>query len=417
MTGPDSRSVTGPEALAVLRTILRAPVEARTWREIGYVLVGLCFALPVFPVAAVGVVGAVYSMLTIGLPVLVGVLVAIRYAVVWFRLPARWFLGLDWASPPPRPRASDPVRFVVTVLRDGTAWRALTYAFLKLPLALVTAYLLGAGLAVAAVAITHPVWWFAWHEGRPWIATWLFAVAGLATLVALPWLVRCLVGLDRLLIRGLLTPSPDRLRIAALEASSAALRADSAAILRRVERNLHDGTQARLVGLGVALSRIEARTEEPVRSLVVDAQDAVVEALEELRDIVRGLHPPALDDGLPVAIETLAGRGAVPVDVHVQLSEQPPDVIASALYFTVGELLTNVSRHAGATRARLDLHEESDVLRLAVTDDGHGGARVDPAGTGLAGLHRRAVALDGTLSIDSPVGGPTTVTMTLPRKV
>jgi len=401
----------------VIRAVLRAPIEARTWRELGYVLVGLAFALPVFPVVVAGLLGALYSILTIGLPVLVGALILVRHTVGWFRPPARWFLRLDWPSPPARPRASDPVRFVETVLRDGTAWRALAYGFVKLPLMLAAAYVTAAGLAAGVVSLTYPAWWFAAHEGRPWAATPVFAVAGCATLLALPWVLRLLVGLDRMLIRALLAPAPDRLRIAALEASSAALRADSAAILRRVERNLHDGTQARLVGLGVALSRIEARVDDPVRPLVAEAQDAVVEALEELRDIVRGLHPPALDDGLPVAIETLTSRSAVPIDVHVDLTRQPPDVISSALYFTVGELLTNVSRHAGATSARLELREDRDRLRLVVADDGRGGARVGSSGTGLAGLRRRAVALDGTLTIDSPPGGPTTVTMTLPTEV
>ncbi|MFG1928358.1 sensor histidine kinase [Cryptosporangium sp. NPDC048952] len=401
----------------MIRTILRAPIEARTWREFGYVLVGLAFAIPVFPLVVSGLLGAVYAVVMIGLPVLVGSLVALRSTVGWFRLPSRWFLDLDWPSPPPRPRATDPVQFVVNVLRDGTAWRAFAYSFVKLPLMVGTAYVTCVSIAVSAVSISYPVWWFRWHENRPWAATWLFAVAGIAALFVVPWLLRLLVGLDRLLLRALLAPTPDRLRIATLEASSAALRADSAALLRRVERNLHDGTQARLVTLGVTLSRIEARADDSVRPLVEDAQQAVVDALAELRDIVRGLHPPALDDGLPVAIETLAGRGSVPVDVHVDLTRQPPDVIASALYFTVGELLTNVSKHAGATRARLDLTEDRDRLRLTVTDDGRGGATVEETGSGLTGLRRRAVALDGTFAIDSPAGGPTTVTMTLPREV
>ncbi|TQS42236.1 sensor histidine kinase [Cryptosporangium phraense] len=394
--------------------LLRAPFAARTWRELGYAFVGLFFAVPVFVVAVAGAAGAVYSLLTVGLPVLIGALWVLRHTVVWFRLPARWFLGLDWPEPPERARRPGFAGFVVATLTDGTAWRALLYGIVRLPLALATVYL-GGGPVVAAVAgITYPAWWFVLPLDSSWAGSWLLALESLGYVLVFPWVVRILVGLDRLLIRALLAPTPDRLRIAALEAGQAALRADSAALLRRVERNLHDGTQARLVGLGVTLSRIEARVDDAtVRGLVTDAQDSVVEALAELRDIVRGLHPPALDDGLPTAIETLAGRGSVPVDVRIDMVRQPTDVVASAVYFTVGELLTNVSRHAGATRARVDLRSADGSVRLTVTDDGRGGARAG-SGTGLAGLHRRAVALGGTFAIDSPAGGPTTVTMTLP---
>ncbi|SHN32199.1 sensor histidine kinase [Cryptosporangium aurantiacum] len=401
----------------MIRSLLRAPIEARTWQEFRYVLVGLCFALPVVPVAVVGIAGVIYSLVTIGLPLLVGALLVFRHTVRWFRLPARWLLGLDWPSPAPRPTSGGVVRFVESVLRDGTAWRAFAYGIVKFPLMFAATYLGGSAALVGVLATTYPAWWFLVPLDRTWAGTWWFVPQGVALVLVFPWVIRLLVGLDRLLIRALLEPHPDATRIAALEASRAALRADSAAVLRRVERNLHDGTQARLVGLGVTLSRIEARVDDgAVRSMVADAQDAVVDALTELRDIVRGLHPPALDDGLPVAIETLAGRGAVPVDVHIDLTGQPPDAIASALYFTAGELLTNVSRHAGATRARLDLREEGEVVRLVVADDGRGGARLDPHGSGLVGLRRRAVALDGTLDIDSPTGGPTTVTVTLPKE-
>ncbi|MFI5956629.1 sensor histidine kinase [Cryptosporangium sp. NPDC051539] len=394
--------------------VLRAPIAARTWRELGYAFAGVFFALPVFVVAVAGAVGAVYSVVTVGLPVLIGALWLLRHTVAWFRVPARLLLGLDWADPPPRRPARG---FFLATLTDGTAWRALFYGLLKFPLTVGAAYLGGGGVLVGVLAMTFPAWWFVVPLDSTWAGSWLLALQGLGLVLVFPWVTRILVGLDRLLIRALLAPTPDRLRIAMLEANQAALRADSAALLRRVERNLHDGTQARLVTLGVTLSRIEARVEDPtVLGLVTDAQDSVVEALTELRDIVRGLHPPALDDGLPMAIETLAGRGAVPVDVHIDLAGQPTDVIASAVYFTVGELLTNVSRHAGATRARVDLRTADGFVRLVVTDDGRGGARLDPAGTGLAGLRRRAVALDGTFAIDSPAGGPTTVTLTLPQE-
>lgn len=231
----------------------------------------------------------------------------------------------------------------------------------------------------------------------------------------MPWFVRLLVLIDRMLAYALLAPSRDRERIAALEAGRASLQSDAAALLRRVERDLHDGTQARLVALGVTLSRMERRVENPESHRLVDSARAMVtDALAELRDIVRGLHPPALDDGLDVALTTLAGRSAVPVEVTVHLDGRPPDATASAVYFTAAKLLTNVARHAGASRAWLDLRQDRRWLRLAVRDDGRGGADPTSAGTGLNGLYRRAAALDGTITIDSPAGGPTIITVAFP---
>ena len=280
-------------------------------------------------------------------------------------------------------------------------------------------------VVAAPVAVTYPLWWlvrpeYLWDTDT-WGGTWWIAVQGLAVLVVTPWWMRLIVLIDGFLVRGLLHPSRSQQRIAELEAGRAALQSDAAAMLRRVERDLHDGTQARLVALGLTLSRIENHsTEPPVRALATDARGTVTEALAELRDIVRGMHPPALDDGLEVALTTLASRSAVPAEVSVSLPDRPPDATASALYFAVAELLTNIARHAGASRVRIGLSAEHHRLRLTVTDDGHGGAVIRPAGsagpsgTGLTGLARRAAALDGSLSVDSPAGGPTTVTMTLP---
>jgi signal transduction histidine kinase len=273
------------------------------------------------------------------------------------------------------------------------------------------------------VFLTYPAWWFlsptafGGIDDPGWGGTWLLALQALGVLLVWPWFLLLLVRLDGVLVRALLEPSPDRARIAELQTSRAVLAADAATVLRRLERDLHDGTQARLVSLGLTLGRIGHRVEEPeVRELVAGAQATVADALAELRDIVRGIHPPALDDGLPTAVATLAARSAVPVETAVELITRPPDAIASAVYFSVAELLTNVARHAGATRVRLRLSEDERGFVLAVIDNGRGGAVVDGAGSGLAGLARRAAALDGTLEVVSPPGGPTAVTMTLPRE-
>jgi signal transduction histidine kinase len=302
----------------------------------------------------------------------------------------------------------------------------LGYAFLAFPIRYVGAYIGAFSLFIASAAVAYPVWWLVWRNGftdafhtRTWAGTWLVAVEGAAVLLALPWFVRLLVTIERLLAYALLAPNRDQDRIAALEAGRAALQEDATAVMRRVERDLHDGTQARLVALGVTLSRIERQAGEvAVKELARDARGTVTDALAELRDIVRGLHPPALDDGLEVALGTLAARSAVPVALNVVLPRRPPDATASAVYFTVAELLTNVAKHAHATRATVELQEAGGELRLVVTDDGRGGARPSGAGlatsTGLSGLGRRAAALDGALTVTSPDGGPTVVTVTLP---
>jgi signal transduction histidine kinase len=309
----------------------------------------------------------------------------------------------------------------VAVLDNGVAWRALLYAFVKFPLITAAAYLGGVLAVIGTLFLTVPLWWFLTPDVfRPlqsanWAGTLAPAAEGAAAVLVFPWLVRLLVGLDRLLVRALLAPSGDRARIAALESSRTALTADAAETLRRVERDLHDATQARLVSLGVTLSRIARRVDDPVLAgLVASARATVTDALTELRDIVRRIHPPALDAGLATALETLAARSAVPVSLSVSLPAPPSDATATAVYFAVAELLTNVARHASAARVQVQVGTDGGWLRLTVRDDGRGGAVPSlGAGSGLAGLVRRARALDGSVAIDSPVGGPTVVTMTL----
>jgi signal transduction histidine kinase len=398
--------------LRVIARILRAPVEGRTLREWLNALACLFPAVPAFVLAILAVIGAALSVFTIGLPILVGVLFVLRATARYVPAPARLLLGWTWAVPGAPARRGGPLGWGRAVLRDGAAWRALGYCLLKLPLSIVTGYF-GAFIVAGFVAMTSPAWWRWLPERFDVPFAWSTVVLGAACVLLCPWMIRLCTALDRILIRALLEPDPAHARIAQLEAGRAALQADATAVLRRVERDLHDGTQARLVALAVSLSRIERRTGEEVRPLIRDAQDNITEALAELRDIIRAVHPPALDDGLPTALQTLAARSPVPVDLHVDLPGRPGDAAASALYFTAAELLTNVARHAGATRATVTLHEKDDTVRLSVRDDGHGGARTG-AGTGLAGLARRAGALDGSFTVDSPSGGPTTVTMTLP---
>jgi signal transduction histidine kinase len=404
----------------MIRRILQAPVAGRTWRELAYVVVSLLPAIPAFVLAMIGAVASALSLLTVGLPILVGVLALARSTGRVFRGPAR-IVGWAWPAPPPV-RGRTPLRWGRAMLRDGAGWRALLYCFVKLPVTAFAAYIGIVSLASGVVFATYPLWWFVTPTGfgqiddPGWGWTWVYVLQAVGVLLVWPWFLRLLVSLDRVLVRALLEPSPDRARIAELQASRAVLAADAATVLRRLERDLHDGTQARLVSLGVTLGRIGRRVDDPeVRALVSGAQETVTDALAELRDIVRGIHPPALDAGLRTAVTTLAARSAVPVETAVELARDPPQATASTLYFSVAELLTNVARHAGATRARLRLAEDERAFLLEVADDGRGGATLDGGGTGLAGLARRAAALDGALRVDSPPGGPTAVTMMLPK--
>jgi signal transduction histidine kinase len=186
--------------------------------------------------------------------------------------------------------------------------------------------------------------------------------------------------------------------------------------LRRIERDLHDGAQARLVALGMSLGMAEqklAADPEAARDLVTEARVGLEAALRELRDLARGIHPPVLTDrGLEAAIAALVDRSPVPVSVRADVPERPPAPVETAAYFVAAEALANAGKHAGATRIEVRLLRNDRVLVVEVADDGRGGA--DPSGSGLTGLRRRVEALDGTLTIDSPSGGGTTLHAELP---
>ncbi|MER5203736.1 sensor histidine kinase [Streptomyces sp. NPDC002825] len=190
-----------------------------------------------------------------------------------------------------------------------------------------------------------------------------------------------------------------------------------AAEIRRIERDLHDGAQARLVGLGLSLATAEKLMEtdpERAKALMKEARAGATASLTELRELVRGINPPVLSDrGLVDALRALALDSPLDVTVEADLPHRPDPPVESALYFAVAELLSNAVKHAGATRVRISLARRETGIRIEVEDDGHGGARVRDGG-GLAGLRRRLAVFDGTLEIDSPAGGPTRATLEVP---
>jgi signal transduction histidine kinase len=252
-------------------------------------------------------------------------------------------------------------------------------------------------LFLAAILTSYGFWW-GWA---------LFAVAALEFWVA---------------YRLLVAPLPQRVR--ELERSRARVVDDSAARLRRIERDLHDGAQAQMVAvamkLGLAREKLAGIVDnagagdlQRVLELVVAAHRGATEAITELRDLARGIHPPVLDHGLAEALASLAAGGDLAVEVVVDLPERPSAAIETITYFCAAELLTNVAKHSGAHHARLEAVDVHGLLRMQVSDDGVGGARVEASG-GLAGLAERIAAVDGRLQITSPPKGPTEVVVELP---
>ncbi len=403
-------------------TVLRAPWERRSRRDLAYLTFTTLPAVPAFLVAQVGVAGAVLSLVVVGLPLLAAGLGLARAAGSLFVVPARATLGLVWPRPLPL-AATGLLGRGREVLRSGQAWRSLLYCGIKLPIAIVALSGAATGYLLGLAAVTYPAWWFASHgafeilNDQSWAHAWELAAQGAAALLVAPWIVRAFVGLDSFLLPRLLAPDPNQARIAALETTRAELAEDATAALRRIERDLHDGTQARLVAIGAALSRVERRVTDPeARAILTTTRQEALDALEELREIIRRVHPPALDAGLPTALASLAARSPVPAELRDGLRTRPSDAQATALYFSAAELLTNVARHADASHASIEVDETDEHVTLTVSDDGRGGAAVSPAGTGLVGLARRLAALDGTLTIDSPPSGPTRITITLPKE-
>jgi len=206
-------------------------------------------------------------------------------------------------------------------------------------------------------------------------------------------------------------------RVQRLTETRTAATVAQAAELRRIERDLHDGVQARLVAMGLKLGAVEAlidRDPEAAKSLVAATRENSAQALGELRALVRGIHPPVLAErGLADAVRALALDAPLPVQVSIAVPGRVEPPIEATVYFAVAESLTNIVKHAGARRATIELAHHDGILRVVVTDDGHGGARLD-AGGGLAGIAGRLGTFDGSLALNSPAGGPTVLRMELP---
>ncbi|MBJ8343118.1 sensor histidine kinase [Antrihabitans sp. YC2-6] len=415
--------------------LLRAPIAAQTWRDAAYVLLATVLGSAGIAYLYLGFgAGLFFAITLVGIPLLAAVVVGGR---VWGNV-YRWLATVLLRSEPlepPRFQAEPGIfGFIKSGLRDRTGWRAILFVAIKAVVGPVGGYLALTFAVMAAFTAISPIPWTLFNPtnvdsngvhhhslvqfGDVYFETWpqmlAFSALGVLACFIAPWPIRGLASLDRLLIRTLLGPTQRDARVQHLELARTSAVEDSAATLRRVERDLHDGTQARLVTMAMALGRAEERMAAggDARELVSDAHANAKEALKELREVVRGIHPPALDLGLAPALETLTSRCTVPVDLSVQLTRRPSPGIEAIAYFSVAELLTNVTKHAHATQVWVDARDTDGDVVLTVRDNGIGCA--DPArGTGLAGLAARTQTVDGSLDVVSPPGGPTVVTIAL----
>ncbi|WP_330459250.1 sensor domain-containing protein [Streptomyces sp. NBC_00820] len=416
---------------------LRAPVESRAWRELGYILLSLPVSITLFTWTVTMVsLGAGLLVTFVGIPVLAVALAGCRGFGVLERTRARGLLHVDVADPEPlRTRKPGVFAWMGAVLKSGTSWRHLLYALLQFPWAVFSFVVAVTFWSVGWSLLTYPLWFWVlpMYAGQGGIQLYgdahhsvyldnpfeitVTALTGLLFTLVTPWIIRALTTVDGLLVRGLLGPSRLSARVVELESDRGVVVDTAAADLRRIERDLHDGAQARLVNLAMGLGLAKEKLREDPRAaarMVEEAHGEVKTALQELRDLARGIHPAVLTDrGLDAALSSVASRCTVPVRVEVDLSARPAPAIEGIAYFTVCELLQNISKHSGARAASVDVWRAEDRLMLQVMDDGAGGADASH-GSGLAGLSGRLDAVDGVLVVDSPPGGPTRVIAELP---
>jgi signal transduction histidine kinase len=356
----------------------------------GYAAEQVLWAVPLLIALVLTLAGGVLVLVSVGIPLfLAGVWMLRRVAQRQRRIVAR-VLGTPLASPyrsvpeggwlvKLRAYASDPTlwRDLIWVLWATTFGWALSLVVVVLLLGVVTGFL----------------WWF-----------------------GAPPLMRIRSVVDEVLLNPAHTEVLEE-RVETLTRSRAEAVDHSAAELRRLERDLHDGTQARLVAVSMSLGMAEqlfASDPEAARRTVSEARAATTAAIADLRSVVRGIHPPVLADrGLQGAIRALALDMPVPVEVIGELPGRPPEPVESAVYFAVAECLANSAKHAGHEHSWVELHHEHDLLHVVVGDDGRGAADVDK-GTGMRGVMRRLAAFDGTMTVSSPEAGPTIVTLEVP---
>ncbi|GAA2444736.1 sensor histidine kinase [Actinomadura vinacea] len=400
----------------------------RSGAATAYLVVGLRTALPALAGLIALPVVALFSVVLIALPWLPDLLRPLRALAGVERRRAGAAVGREIPEPyePPRGTALEQS---VRLLRSSSTWRDLAWMALHGTTGLLAAFL-AVGLWPAVLfSLTQPLWWWAAPEGSQSayivLDTWPKAltmpfVQTAVNAAVLIWGVPLLARGQALLADLLLRPTR-RTRLTERIEELAETRAEAleahGAELRRIERDLHDGTQAQLVAVALRLGLADRRFDaDPAaaRALFLEARDGVEEAMTQLRTVIRGIYPPILSDrGLPGAIRALAAGQHIHVHLELPDPGRAPAAVEAAAYFVVAEALTNIAKHSGASSAEVSLRRTATALRVLVRDDGKGGA--DPAGgSGLAGIRRRVAALDGTTRLDSPAGRGTTLEVELP---
>ncbi|MEV4056132.1 sensor histidine kinase [Amycolatopsis sp. NPDC049688] len=363
------------------------PQPART---ILYMIVSFVFRLLQFVLIVVGIaVGVSTAVIWIGFPILLATTSFVRWSGDRERGWAGRMLSLPLPPVQRRPyeEGQPLLRRWMVRLSDATTWRDLAYLMAAFPLACAEV-----GIALASIVLLPMAIWV-----TPWLG-WLHGELALA-----------LLGPDR---TKRLEQKAERLQ------ASRARGVDAAeAERRRIERDLHDGAQQRLVAVAMSLGRAKSKFDqdpESVRELIDEAHADAKLAVSELRDLARGIYPAVLGDrGLDAALSAQAAKSPIPVDVQVDVEPRPPAAVETTAYFIVGETLTNIAKHSGASEAGVKVWRTDDHVVVEITDNGHGGAEVRPGG-GLAGLADRAATIDGVITVVSPVGGPTVIRADLP---
>ncbi len=401
----------------------------RSWKilnDIAFLVLSGILGIFWFVVAIVGfAVGAPLTVVFVGFPILALTIGALVWGAHLERARIRTFLGINIPSPyRDMPQDGGLVRRGWRMLRTSAVWRDVAYLLLLFPIGLLelTIALIPLQFAIAPIITffggsTQILWW----NVNGFFEAILALLIGAVLLLPLSILINLMASLHGQVATRLLAKSTEEIlteRVEELTESRSAVMKAMHLERRRIERDLHDGAQQRLVSLAMDLGRARDRMEsgdtQSAEQLLVQSHEETKVVLKELRDLVRGIHPAVLSDrGLDAAISAIAGRSPIPVDVEVELPQRLPDEVEGTAYFFVVEALTNIAKHAHATEANVNIRRNGEWLRIEVRDNGLGGA--DPThGSGLAGLRDRIGALDGGMWIESPNGGGTRLIVEIP---
>jgi len=413
--------------------------RSTTWRAFGYHCVSLLLAPLALAYAVTTVsLGASLLVTVVGLVIVAAMVVAARFWGTVNRGLAVSLLGRRIPAPVPFTSRPGFFGFIRSGLADTAGWRAIAHMGVSFVTSVTAAVLSITFLLTGLGCMTHWYWsqWLppmqasdgTWHRGSMiapdvfvdgfWWQAAYAAVGVLLTFVLWPAINNGAAKLQGLLAAGLLGPTAAQVRVRDLESSRSSSVTTADARLARIERDLHDGTQAQLVAIAMKLGDARDRlssgeTNEDLQRLLDSAHGTAKDALADLRGIARGIRPAVLNDGLDAALESLAATAPLPVELEYRLGVRPAPAVEAIAYYCAAELLTNAVKHSRGTGIWISVAGQEDRLVLSVTDNGTGGA--DPAaGTGLAGLAERVRTVDGTIHVSSPAGGPTTATASLP---